>query len=83
MIEPAAKAWLPTDPPRPCPEVLTREEAIVYLRLDKASVKNPERVIDHYRREGRLAGVLIGRRIMFRRVDLDEFLERQMEDVPR
>ena len=73
-------AVLPGNPPEPCPELLTTEEAVRYLRLDgDDGPKNPEDTLCYYREKGLLTGVKVGRPIRYRRVDLDEFLARQAE----
>ncbi len=58
-----------------CPEVLTEDEAIRYLRLDGAP--NPSRTLKYYRERGVLRATSIGRRLLYRRVELDGFIERQ------
>ena len=40
----------------PCPEVLTEEEAIRYLRLDVGGPKNPVGTLRYYRFRGKLKG---------------------------
>lgn len=70
----AVTAWLPTVPPRPAPEIMTPDEAVVYLRLDEGS-EGGVLSLDRYRRAGRLVGVKIGKAIRYRRVDLDRFVE--------
>lgn len=45
-------AILPGDPPRPCPELLTAEEAIRYLRLDVDAPKDPKDMLRYYREKG-------------------------------
>jgi len=59
----------------PCPEVLTEEEAIRYLRLEAA--KNPARTLKYYREKGLLKATIVGRHLLYRRVELDRFLELQ------
>jgi hypothetical protein len=76
-MNPLATHWLPTDPPRPCPDVLTADEAIAYLRLDTTGAKSPRRSLDDYRASGRIRGTRVGSRIMYRRIDLDTFLADQ------
>ena len=43
-------AILPGHPPTPCPELLTSEEAVRYLRLDKTAIKDdnhdPDELLD-------------------------------------
>lgn len=70
-------AVLPGDPPQPCPELLTEDEAIRYLRLDVDGPTNPEQTLRYYREKGLLRGVRVGKRLRYRRKDLDAFLERQ------
>lgn len=72
-----ATRWLPTDPPRPCPPVLTADEAVIYLRLDHTGVTKPRRTLEHYRESGRLRGTRLGRCIVYRVEDLDAFIEEQ------
>lgn len=72
--------WLPTDPPRPCPEVLTEDEAIAYLRLDTLGI-DAVRSLKEYRGDGRLRAVRVGRRLMYRRADLERFLDTQQETI--
>lgn len=69
--------WLPTNPPRLCPDILTAEEAIIYLRLDKSKVNDPNRTLRRYRDEGRLIGCRIGRDIVYRLADLKKFVNEQ------
>lgn len=59
----------------PCPELLTGEEAVLYLRLD--ADRNPKRTLKYYREKGLLRATMVGRHLYYRRVELDAFLERQ------
>lgn len=86
MISPSSPlppAWLPGDPPTPCPELLTEEEAIRYLRLDETGVADPARSLRHYRERGLLRATQVGRRLRYRRVELDRALDRLTEENPR
>lgn len=65
----------------PCPELLTEEEAIRYLRLDATGVKDPRQSLRFYRERG-LRGVRVGRCLRYRRVDLDAFLEHLAQRNP-
>jgi len=56
---------------------------VTYLRLDKTGVAHPLLSLEKYRRQGLIPGVKLGRCVRFRRVDLDKFVLRQMEDHPR
>ncbi len=58
-----------------CPEVLTEEEAVRYLRLD--GDRNPARTLKYYREKGLLKATTIGRHLLYRCVELDNFLELQ------
>lgn len=76
-------AILPGNPPSPCPELLTEDEAFRYLRLDTVGIENPSETLARYRRDGMLRGTQVSKRIMYRRVELERFLERQTEENPR
>ena len=67
---------LPGNPPEPCPEVLTAEEAVRYLRLNVDGPKDPVGTLKYYREKGLLTGVRVGRHMRYRRADLDAFLAR-------
>lgn len=77
---PPVTAWLPTNPPRPCPPLLTEDEAVVYLRLDTLGVQRPRRTLKRYRDEGKLVAVPIGNHLFYRQADLDAFIESQRRD---
>ena len=72
---PTPLAILPGDPPEVCPELLTADEAIRYLRLDVEGPQKPELTLRHYREKGLLRGTKVGRRMRYRRVELDRLLE--------
>ncbi len=76
-------AWLPGDPPSPCPELLTEDEAIRYLRLDTVEIDNPSATLRRYREQGLLRGTQVSKRIFYRRLELDRFLERITDQNPR
>lgn len=81
MMMPAA--FLPGDPPVPCPELLTAEEAVRYLRIDQIQIKSPLKVLARYRERGLLKGTQVSKTVFYLRKELDAFLERQTERVPR
>jgi hypothetical protein len=58
----------------PCPELLTEEEAIRYLRL--SADRNPARTLRYYREKGLLRATTVGRHLLYRRVELEAFLAR-------
>jgi len=74
QVSPLAARWLATDPPRPLPDILTAEEACVYLRLDGA---DPKAALDRFRDQGRIRAVRIGKHCRYRVADLDEFVKSQ------
>jgi len=74
---------LPGDAPQPCPELLTEDEAIRYLRLDTISIANPSATLRRYRERGLLRGTQISKRIFYRRAELDRFIERATEGNSR
>ena len=64
----------------PCPEVLTEEEAIRFLRLDMNGLKNPANTLRYYRQEGKLKGTRISNRIYYTLKSLREFTEEVTDD---
>jgi hypothetical protein len=66
--------YLPCDPPRPCPPILTASEAVLFLRLDVCS-KNPLRTLEYYRSSGELTGTRLGRAVVYRLEELLRFAE--------
>jgi len=78
-----APAVLPGDPPQPCPDVLTEEEAIRYLRLDTVEIKDPGATLRRYRDSGLLRATQLSKRLFYRRVELECFLKRQTDENPR
>lgn len=60
-----------------CPDVLTEDEAIRYLRLD--GTPHPARTLKYYRERGLLRSTIVGRRSVYRRVELERFLELQTQ----
>lgn len=65
-------AFLPDG--RPAPAVLTAAETIELLRLEG---NNPERTLKFYRDEGKLKGIPLGRKMRYRLVDVERFLEQK------
>ena len=76
-------AVLPGDPPGPCPELLTEEEAIRYLRLDTVGIEHPDDTLRRYRDQGLLRGTQVSKRVFYRRVELERFLERLTQENRR
>ena len=67
----------------PCPELLTEEEAIRYLRLDGIKTKDSANTLRYYRRKGLLRATQVGKSIRFRRIELERLLEELTEINPR
>ena len=61
----------------PCPELLTEEDAIRYLRLDIDSSSDNAQTLRYYREKGILIAIRVGRANRYRRIDLDAFLEKK------
>lgn len=72
-----------TVPAGPCPELLTQEEAIRYLRLDLVDVENPDETLRRYRKQGLIRGTQVGKCVRYRRKELEAFLDRITENNPR
>jgi len=66
---------LPGEPLQPCPELLTEQEAVRYLRLDVDGPARPEFTLRYYREKGLLKATRVGRRLRYRRVELDRLLD--------
>ena len=63
----------------PVPDLLTEEEAIIYLRLDKDGPANPKKTLKHYRDEGMLRATRIGKKYCYQRKELLKFLDMATE----
>ena len=74
---------LPGDPPTSCPELLTEQEAVRYLRINETGVLNPAGTLRYYRKKGWLRATQVGRRIRYRRVELERLLDKLTEENPR
>jgi hypothetical protein len=55
---------LPGNPPQPCPDVLTEDEAIKYLRLDEIDIASAADTLRYYRKKGLLLGTQIRKRLI-------------------
>ena len=67
----------------PCPELLTEDEAIRFLRLDGINAENPANTLRYYRKKGFLRATQVGKCIRYRRIELEKLLERLTEANPR
>jgi len=65
---------------RPAPLILTEEELLFLLRLDKDSggPKTPAYTLAYYRKQG-LRGIQIGKRMRYYLPDVVEFLDKQSD----
>ena len=68
-----------TVPPQPCPELLTEEEAIRFLRLDTIPDVDARKSLERYRQSGKLRSTRIGRRLMYHIDELRRFIASQTE----
>jgi hypothetical protein len=73
--------WLPTDPPRPAPALMTAEEAVEYLRLAEGGrdIGDALLSLEYLVGEGRIRPCRVGRFNRFMRVELDRFMHEQTE----
>lgn len=60
----------------PCPELLTEEEAIRYLSLDIDGPTKPGNTLRYYREKKKLKATKIGKKLLYSRKSLDEFMDR-------
>ncbi len=67
---------------QPVPSMLTQAEAIRYLRLDAIDVKTPMQTLGYYRRKG-LKAVQVSKQILYKRADLDDFVNIMSTENPR
>lgn len=67
----------------PCPDLLTEEEAIRFLRLDQIRTEDPSGTLRYYRKKGLLRATQVGKCIRYRRIELEKLLERLTEVNPR
>ena len=64
---------------RPCPPLLTEQEAISFLRLDTDGPKHPEQTLQYYRSEGLLRATKVGKRLRYTKSELLQLLDRLTE----
>jgi hypothetical protein len=55
------------------PELLTEQEAVLFLRLDKEN--NPTRTLKYYRDKGQLRAVKIGTSLLYPKQELLSFID--------
>ena len=69
----------PTGQFQPCPELLTEQEAVWFLRLDVDGPENPGKTLAYYRNKKLLRATRVGRKLRYRRVELLKLLEKLTE----
>lgn len=67
----------------PCPELMTEDEAIRFLRLDKINTDDSSSTLRYYRKKGLLRATQVGKSIRYRRIELEMLLERLTNVNPR
>jgi len=77
--------WLPTDPPRVAPSLMTAQEAVVYLRLDEGGrdMADALKSLEYLVTTGRIRPCRVGRHNRFARVELQRFVIEQTERYGR
>ena len=78
---PPAIEWLPTDPPRPAPALMTAEEATAYLRLVEQGrdIADALKSLEYLVSTGRVRPCRVGRHNRFARHELDRFIHDQTQ----
>lgn len=73
--------WLPTDPPRIAPSLMTAQEAVVFLRLDEGGrdMADALKSLEYLVHSGRLRPCRVGRNNRFARAELQRFVLEQTE----
>jgi hypothetical protein len=73
--------WLPTDPPRPAPHLMTAQEAALYLRLaeEGRDIGDALTSLEYLVTSGRIRPCRVGRHNRYLREELDRFMHDQTE----
>jgi hypothetical protein len=73
--------WLPTDPPRPAPALMTACEAAEYLRLTEEGrdIGDAMASLEYLVASGRIRPCRVGRHNRYLRQELDRFMHEQTE----
>lgn len=66
-----------------CPDLLTENEAIRFLRLDVGGPAKPDKTLQYYREQGLLRATRVGKRLRYQRKELLKFLDRLTERTQR
>ncbi|MEQ9094928.1 MAG: helix-turn-helix domain-containing protein [Phycisphaerales bacterium] len=77
--------WLPTEPPRVAPTLMTAQEAVVYLRLDEGDrdMADALKSLEYLVKAGRIRPCRVGRSNRFARAELHRFVIEQTERYRR
>lgn len=72
--------WLPTDPPRVAPALMTAAEAATYLRLDEGrDIGDALRSLEYLVQTGRIRPCRVGKHNRYARTELHRFMHEQTE----
>jgi hypothetical protein len=73
--------WLPIDPPRPAPALMTAHEAALYLRLTEEGrdIADALASLEYLVNSGRIRPCRVGRHNRFAREELARFIHEQTE----
>ncbi len=73
--------WLPTEPPRPAPALMTAKEAVAYLRLDEdgRDIADALRSLEYLVLHQMVRPCRVGRSNRYARTELDRFIAEQTE----
>ena len=64
-----------------CPDLLTEQETIRFLRLDVNGPRDPQKTLRYYREKGLLRATRVGKRLRYQRKELLNFLDRLTEST--
>ena len=57
------------------PELLTPGEAVIFLRIDNGTTKNPQGTLQYYRDKGLLRATRVGNNVCYQKKELLRFLD--------
>ena len=77
--------WLPTDPPRVAPTLMTAEEAAIYLRLNEGGrdIADALKSLEYLVLAGRIRPCRVGKHNRYARAELHRFVLEQTEQYGR
>jgi len=64
---------------QPCPDLLTPDEVVRFLRLDIDGPAKPLKTLQYYRYRGLLRGIQVGKRLRYTRAEVLRFIDRLTE----